>query len=366
MNAERVIRTDPAEWAISVAHDFKNLLFVITGHCQLLAQTMDDDDPRGVDLQAIMAASDRAVALTRELMAVGRGISTPDRRLDPNALVRGLVPLLRHLVGDGIRLDVRLAPGVSPVRINVTQLEQVVMNLVINARDAMSSQGVLTIATENRGDDWVVLSVVDTGTGLTKEAQGRMFDPGYTTKSEKGGTGIGLATSRAVVTANGGTMEVESAVGVGTAMRVVLPSANALAQAAAAEAETSGAGARERILLVDDEPAIRYLLANCLRVEGYQVMLASTGKEALDTYLNAGESIDLMVADINLPDMRGFDVASQLRTQRPDLGLVFISGVADPNDDSARAFEAPLLTKPFSMVDLRRVLRETLDARIAA
>jgi CheY-like chemotaxis protein len=366
MSAERVSQADPVEWAISVAHDFKNLLFVISGHSQLLAQTMGADDPRTHDLRAIMAASERGVALARELMAVGKGIATPDRRLDPNALVRGIVPLLEHLVGDGIHLELDLAADLWSIRINATQLEQVLMNLVINARDAMRNRGVLRIATANRGADHVELRVIDTGTGLSKEAQSRMFDPDYTTKREQGGTGIGLATARAVVTANGGTIEVDSTVGQGTTMSVVLPRAAALSEAAAAAAETSAAGLKERILLIDDEPAIRYLLANCLSHDGYQLLLAANGQEALDVYSGAGQAIDLVVADINLPDMRGCDVAAQLRKQRPDLGLVFISGAVDPDDATVRAFDAPLLTKPFSMGDLRRVLRETLDARVAA
>lgn len=358
---------------VGVAHDFKNLLFVITAHCQRLIQTLDPEDVRRRDAEAIAVAADRAVTLTRQILETGRATATPARPIDLNLLLGDLQGLLHGLVGERVSLTWSLSDRLWPLRINQTQLEQVVVNLAANARDAMPDGGELMIATENRvaeesgrSREWVVLTMRDSGIGMPPEVQARMFDPYFTTKGSEG-TGVGLATVKAIVQASGGRIEVESEPGRGTAISVVFPREATVLVMPSPPIVTSAAHAgsrsmRPRVLLVDDEPAVRDLLAHCLELEGYEAVVASTGREAIDVIGRGGSALDAVVSDINLPDVQGYEVANESRRQNPGVGVVLISGSSE-NVLARSGVTAPLLIKPFSLADFKRAIRCAVGER---
>ncbi len=356
---------------VGAAHDFKNLLFVIGVHTQRLLHALDAGDPRRRDVEAIAATAERALALSRQLLESGRGRVAPAPVLDTGLVLRGLEELLRCLCGPTVTVEMRMADGLWPLRVNGTQLEQVVTNLAVNARDAMPQGGLLSISAENRtirdasgARDVVVVTVRDTGTGIAPDVQARMFEPYFTTKGA-GGTGVGLATVRAIVADNGGHLEVESARDRGTAVSVVFPRAGEGRTAATAPARRPVMGTtRPRILLVDDEPGVRDLLAHCLELEGYEPIVAGTGEEALAIARRPDTLVDLLVTDMNLPDILGSDVAADLRQRDPGLGVVLISG--DAAAASEQASGGPVLMKPFSLVDFKRTVRGALASRRVA
>lgn len=360
-----------ASLALGVAHDFKNLLFIITAHCHRVLQATAVDDPRHASVEAIKTASDRALALTAHLLEAGRGAEPPVRHVDLNAIVGGLEGLLRCIVGPHVRLVLDLQKDPWPLRMNQTQIEQVIMNLATNARDAMPDGGTLVLATGNerlvagdgRSRDAVVLTARDTGRGMTPDVQARLFEPYFTTKGGRG-TGIGLATVNAIVLANGGHIDVASEPGAGTTFRVRLPRAVQAASPAARPLPQSAL--QRRVLLVEDEPAIRALLAQCLEAEGYDLVLAGSGAEALSLCMETEHAIDLVVADLNLPDVLGSEVASRLRSRTPDLPVVFMSGSLDTATQVAEVTRIPVLTKPFSLAEFNRAVRGALGTRTAA
>ncbi|MEQ1759058.1 MAG: ATP-binding protein [Vicinamibacterales bacterium] len=357
---------------VGVAHDFKNLLFVITAHCQRLIQTLDPEDIRRRDVEAIAVAADRAVALTRQVLEHGRAVAPPVRSIDLNLLLGELQGLLHGLAGERVRLAWSLTEDLWPLRVNQTQLEQIVVNLVANARDAMPDGGQLTISTENRVTnegrtrEWVVLTMRDTGIGMPPDVQARMFDPYYTTKGADG-TGVGLATVKAIVQASGGRIEVESASGAGTAISVVLPrDATVLVMPPPASTEANALRrerpARPRVLLVDDEPAVRDLLAHCLELEGYEAVVAATGQEAIDLIGRHTGALDALVTDVNLPDFPGQVVAAEMLRRSPGIGVVLISGSSEGVSRDACP-SAPLLMKPFSLADFKRAIASAVGDR---
>jgi two-component system, cell cycle sensor histidine kinase and response regulator CckA len=368
------LSTAPPSREVGVAHDFKNLLFVITAHCQRLIQTMDPEDARRRDAEAIAVAADRAVTLTRQLLEHDAASTPMPATINLNTLLRDLELLLRGVAGDRVVLRWALAEGVWPLRLHQAQVEQAVVNLVANARDAMPDGGELTIATENRTSadaggarSWVVLTVSDSGVGMAPEVQAQMFDPYFTTKGADG-TGIGLATVQAMVTAAGGHLEVQTAPGHGTAVSVVLPrDAQAIVPSApprlrAVERPRSG---RPRVLLVDDEPAVRDLLAHCLELEGYEAIVAATGTEALAHIGTPEGALDAVVTDLNLPDVSGAEVIEQSRRKNPAVGVVLISG-ASAATLAESGGGAPVLMKPFSLADFKRVIRRAVEQRRSA
>ncbi len=372
--AKRLPAESPApSLEVSVAHDFKNLLFVITAHCQRLIQTLDPEDARRRDAEAIAVAADRAVALTRQILEQGRATAPANRSIDLNLLLGDLQGLLRGLVGERVSLSWSLSEPLWPLRVNQTQLEQLVVNLAANARDAMPDGGDLVIATENRltedngrAREWVVLTMRDSGIGMPPEVKARMFDPYFTTKGADG-TGVGLATVKSIVQASGGRIEVTSAPGRGTSISLILPrEATVIVMPAPA---TPGAAVaprtrslRPRVLLVDDEPAVRDLLAHCLELEGYEAVVASTGQEAIDLIGRDGGALDAVVTDLNLPDVSGSEVVAESRRRNPSVGVVLISGASE-NALAECGVSAPLLMKPFSLADFKRVIRNAVGDR---
>jgi len=346
-----------------VAHDFNNLLTVILGSGEILDAALAADDPRRGRVGEILAASRRAAALTQQLLAFGRRQRLQPRVFDLNPTIVELQPILERLVGPRIHVDVDLAAVRATVRADRAQIEQVVLNLALNARDAMGERGRLAIATAD-GDAQpchVVLTVTDTGAGMSAEVQAHIFEPFYTTKEVGRGTGLGLATVYGVVTQSGGRIAVTSVPGSGTTFRIELPCVEGPAESSL-PAAAAPAGGSEAVLLVEDERAVRELVATALRERGYHVVEAADGEEALRLAADAHEPIDLLVTDVVMPAMGGPELARRLGASRPGLRVLFVSGHGG-DAVTAHDREAAFLQKPFGAEALARAVREVLDGQ---
>ena len=351
--------------AAGAAHDLRNLLFVVTAHCHRLLAAAEPGHPWKEDLHAIHDAADRCTTLAAQIVAEARIFEQSSRALDVNAAILGVEPLLAQLVGDAVALRLRLSPNSWPVSANTVQIEQVLLNLVVNARDAMPGGGTLTISTENRAvtgaapgqaSQFVVISVTDTGTGIEPAVQERMFEPYFTTKAPGAGTGVGLATVRNIAMIHAGHIEVSTAPGQGTTFRVVLPRA-----AAETWAPTSPGGPGDprtpslRILLVASEPSACAFLRTCLEQDGHQVTVVANGAEAIGWSGTTDRPADVIVASLFLPDLNGLDVAGRLRLIWPGAGVVFLSDGFDPIGELPEA--VPVLVKPFSAAAVAAAVR---------
>ncbi len=358
-----------------VAHDFNNLLTVIDGYAEmLLAQA---DGPARADLSAIRDAADRAGGLTRQLLAFSRHQTVKPRAVDLNELVGGIEEMLRRLIREDVNLQVQTRAEPATVRADPGQLEQVIVNLAVNGRDAMPDGGRLTLATDHvilACDDaarlglspggQVVLSVTDTGCGMPPEVQARAFEPFFTTKDQKG-TGLGLSTAYGIIRQAGGHIAVDSAPDAGSTFRVYLPAVAATADPRQADPSAERpAGGDETILLVEDDSAVRDLTARILTAAGYRTLVAANGQEAMDL-TRRHLTVDLLLTDVIMPGMNGRQVADQLAEIIPGLPVVFTSahthGILDERiEDAAVAF----IDKPFTAASLTRTIREALGPRI--
>jgi two-component system, cell cycle sensor histidine kinase and response regulator CckA len=365
-------QTEALSIATGAAHDLRNVLFVITAHCERLLGEMPAADPRIEDLRAIQDAVGRGVALTRQMLSDAAEEHAP-RSANVNDLIRGIVPLVTRLAGDGVTLTTALTPGTWPVSANPVQIEQIIMNLVMNAREAMPGGGRLVIATENRSiaggaadgaTQFVVISVSDTGSGIDPSVQDKIFEPFFTTRAASGGTGVGLATVRGIALSNGGHVEVSSAPGEGATFRVVLPRGEI--GGAVAPTEVAATSTATRILLVENERPIREYLHRLLSAEGYDVRVASSGTEALHVCDPSTAPIDLVLTDVHLPDVNGPDVAKRIQDRWPEVGVVFMSGGVETLDDLSERGRVPVLAKPFTTSDLVRAVRTVLTSRRVA
>ena len=356
-----------------VAHDFNNLLTVILGFGEGLMLDLPVEDKRRPAAVQIRAAARRAAALTQQLLAFGRRQRLELRELDLNGVLVELREILQRLVGDQVSLVVTPAARHSVVRADRGQKEQVLMNLALNARDAMPDGGTLRIGTRDlepgeRGASpaapMLELTVGDTGQGMSPEVQAHIFEPFYTTKEVGHGAGLGLASVYGTVTQTGGTIEVESAPGQGSTFRIHLPSmAGAGSAEPAAPAVATVPGGEETVLMVEDEPAVRGLVTEVLRRKGYRVLEAGDGQEALEMARRHAGPLHLLVADIVMPGMGGRDVARRLAAERPGLRVLLISGYGiEPGDPygGGPGLEA-FLQKPFTPAALARRVREILD-----
>jgi signal transduction histidine kinase/ligand-binding sensor domain-containing protein/CheY-like chemotaxis protein len=360
-----------------VAHDLNNLLTAVLGYSA--PSQLDGTVPRHIreDMHEIHKAGERAAALTRQLLAFARRQILESKLVDLNTVLLDLVKLLRRVIGENIELVTLTPPSTCPVLADPGQLEQVLVNLAVNARDAMPSGGKLVLETALQRVDgptagelglppgeYVVLAVRDNGTGMSHEVQQHLFEPFFTTKEKGKGTGLGLATCYGIVKQMSGHITAESAMGRGTTMRIYLPRAMGQIVADSRSSEASAPGGHETVLLVEDEPQVLALALRTLRDRGYRVLTATNGEEAMRVAAEAG-TIDLLLADVVMPLMGGIELHTSLAKQRPKLRVLFMSGYVDSSLPGAAALPAGsrLLHKPFTPVELARRVREELDAR---
>lgn len=360
-----------------VAHDFNNLLTVINGYSELmLAGTSTDDRSRG-PLSAIHDAGERAARLTEQLLAFSRKSMVEPRLVDLNQLVVESAKLIRRLIGEDIDLSVLTDPVPVHVVLDPGQLEQVLMNLAVNARDAMPVGGQLTIATRaieiRAGTEishtglapgqYASLRVTDTGCGMSSEVRDKIFEPFFTTKGVGKGTGLGLAVVHGVVQQSGGTITVESAVGAGTSFHILLPAVVDTTSGVRPKDASVVPRGDETVLVVEDEDAVRTLVQVALEGHGYSVIAASGGNQARELLLNYSGKVDLLVTDVIMPEISGRELALSLRASRPELRVLYMSGYTDDELDrhGLQGTTEQFIQKPFTPLGLARKVREILD-----
>jgi signal transduction histidine kinase/FixJ family two-component response regulator len=362
-----------------VAHDFNNLLTVIKGHSDLVLEHVEPADPIRGSCEQIRRVSDRAAALTRQLLAFSRCQMLQPKVLDLNELIIEMGKLLRRLLREDIEYNLRLGESLARVHADPGQIEQVLLNLTVNAADAMPSGGTLTIETQNihvddgharsrpglASGDFVMLSITDSGHGMTPDLRARIFEPFFTTKEEGKGTGLGLATVYGIVKQSSGYIDVQSAPGEGTRFDIYLPQVRGQVEAAAVEQRSNGALRRRgTVLVVEDQDDVRALTCEFLKSAGYQVLTAADGAEALAVGERCGKSIRVLVTDVVMPRMSGTEVARKLQDLLPDLKVVYTSGyldefVADQGGFAGNSF----LQKPFSRDALLREVDTLLSGK---
>lgn len=364
--------------ASGVAHDFNNLLTVILGFTEFVTEDPTIGDHHRRDLGETIKAARRASALTQQLLAFSRQQMLETIPLDLNKLITDMTGMLRRLIGEHIEVALALAPQLPLALSDRGQLEQVVMNLLVNARDAMPAGGRAIITTTYVelddsarvdepvvGGHYVLLSVSDNGTGMNAETQRRLFEPFYTTKDVGHGTGLGLSTVYGIVKQSKGYIFVDSTVGLGTTFRVYLPCADDAACIAQAGASASrpAAAVSETILLVEDEAAVREFSRRSLERQGYRVMVAENGNEADRMFAERAGDIDLLLTDVVMPGCGGPELLTRLRRRRADLKVLYMSGYTEQSAANEKAFRGgpPVLQKPFTAADLRRRVRDVLD-----
>ncbi len=366
-----------------IAHDFNNLLTAIRGYTELLIASLPVEDPRRQHGEQIRRCAERATSLTRQLLAFSRRQVLEPKTLDLNQIVSGLEDMLRRSIGEHIQLRVRGAPDLWPVKADPGQLEQAILNLVVNARDAMPQGGQLTIETANAELDptyagshapavpgqYAMVAVTDSGVGMDAQVRARLFEPFFTTKEQGKGTGLGLSTTYGIVKQSGGYIWCYSEPGRGSSFKIYLPR-TAEDRPAEAPAVSSAPTAPsehphdETILLVEDEPEVRALVLKLLKMQGYTVVAAANPDEALAITRDFQGVIDLMVTDVVMPGMSGRQLADRLASSRPDMRVLFVSGYTDDAIvhhgilDPGTAF----LQKPFTPQALARKVREVIEA----
>jgi PAS domain S-box-containing protein len=361
-----------------IAHDFNNLLTAILGYCNLLIEDLPPGSDMRADVEEIRKAGDRAAALTRQLLAFSRRQMLQPQPLDVGVLVAQMEKMVKRLAGGDIELTLTLDAGVPNVKADPASIEQVVINLVVNARDAMPAGGRLTIATSVEDLDesfaalhpgviagrYVRLAVSDTGAGMDAATRARIFEPFFTTKEQGKGSGLGLATVYGLVKQSGGYIWVDSAPGEGSVFKVFFPAMDQ--EADAAQQARSDASGSETVLLVEDEDTVRALACEVLRRNGYAVLEARQSLEALRLVERHQESIDLIVTDIVMSHMTGRDLAERIREGRPSMKVLFISGYVDHvSVQRELASGVPFLQKPFTPDAFARKVRDVLDGVVA-
>lgn len=358
-----------------IAHDFNNLLTIISGYSQLMITAVPPEERSAVE--QVLKASERAAQLTGQLLAFSRGQEWQPKPLILNQLIETISTMLRRLIGEHIELRLRLAPDLGAIYADAGQVDQVIMNLVVNARDAMAQGGKLVIETANvsftekdekrldvRRGTYVMIAVSDTGAGMSPETRAQVFDPFFTTKERGRGTGLGLSTVWRIVKQAAGALELESEVGRGTTVKVYFPlctPAEAV-KPVAGENTSETEGGRESILVIEDEEAVRRLVVATLKRRGYRVLVAENGKEALEI-AERQNHIDVILTDLIMPGMSGVQVASKLREKFPSAKILFMSGYTDqPTRAASGLAEATeVLQKPFTPTALSARIRELLD-----
>jgi signal transduction histidine kinase/CheY-like chemotaxis protein len=363
-----------------VAHDFNNILTAISGNAELAMGSLPPDAAARDDLDEIRAGVTRAATLTRQLLAFSRRQTLHPRVVDLNAVVAGCEPMLGRLIGEHIRLETHLARNISPILADPGQIEQVLVNLVVNSRDAMPGGGRVQIETTEvviavpdpirwpglSPARYVRLAVRDTGSGMDRDTRKRAFEPFFTTKAQGKGTGLGLATVYGIITQSEGSIFIDSEPGIGTTVAAYFRPTAAKASSALSPVSPSASrpvtGKGETILVVEDESAVREPLARALRQQGYVVLEAEDGVHGLEVSAQHAHAIDLVVSDVRMPRLIGPDMVAQLRAERPGLRAMFVSGYTSfDRGVPAPLIAAQLLEKPFTLPTLFRRVRAALD-----
>jgi PAS domain S-box-containing protein len=361
-----------------VAHDFNNLLTVITGRSAILLGRLKPDDPLRRSVEQIQKTADRAAGLTRQLLAFSRKQVLQRKVLDLNTTVEEISGMLHRLIGEDVELLLALGPRAGHVNADPGQLEQVLMNLAVNARDAMPRGGTLGIETDrvelvaappDRPDalpagPYAVLRVMDTGVGMDAATLGRIFEPFFTTKEPGKGTGLGLSMVHGVVRQHGGAIQVRSVLGGGTTFEIYLPQVEAAGGTSRVDEPTGRETAgRETILLVEDEDDVRALAREVLERQGYSVLEASDGPRALRQFETGSDRIDLVLTDVVMPRMSGRELVDRVRALRPQTRVLYMSGYTEDAivRHGVRDASTVLLGKPFAPGDLLAKVREVLD-----
>jgi two-component system cell cycle sensor histidine kinase/response regulator CckA len=362
-----------------VAHDFNNLLTVIAGYADLALKQIGEDNPARKGIEEIRKAGDRASSLTRQLLIFGRGQPTRLEVVDLSRIVINFEQMLRRLIVEDIELVANLVKDPVPVKVDVGQIEQVIMNLVVNARDAMPQSGRITIETGVKqlpeddpiaqagglGTFYAFLSVADTGVGIDDQVRARLFEPFFTTKEAGRGTGLGLSVIYGIVRSHHGHLRLHSETGRGSVFEVYLPLTEELPEPAQEPPPAQDAPrTKATILLVEDSPEVRMLMRDILANLGYLVLEAGNGQEAIRVAEDHPERIDLLVTDIVMPELGGIELAERLLQNRPQLRVLYVSGYADQETASRAlgALSVAYLQKPFSLTELARKVESMISA----
>lgn len=360
-----------------IAHEFNNLLNVVIGYADMMRRKLPAGDPLHRNVEQILHAGDKAAALTRQLLAFSRTQVLQPTVQDPAQLINDIAPVVRSVMGRRAEIVLEIDPQVGRITADRSQIEHALMNLVVNAKDAMPEGGRLTLEARNAEPDdvralesdpslprgrYVMLAVSDTGTGMTAEVQSRALEPFFTTKGRANARGLGLSTVYGLVRQSNGLLRVESEPGRGTTVAIYLPLVDG-----AGKPETPAPrevrGASEVILLVDDDAAMRELLSESLRSAGYSVMAAASGSEALRQAAAKEQPIDLLLTDVMMPGMSGTELAARVRQLRPSARVVYMSGATrDALRQRDQTIDGPFLWKPFSTEELTHTVRQVLEA----
>jgi PAS domain S-box-containing protein len=364
-----------------VAHDFNNLLSVILSYAGFVADAVRDREQAFADVEEIRKAGERAASLTRQLLVFSRKQVLQPQVIDLNQLARDCEKMLRRLIGEDIELVQRLAADIGPIKADPGQVEQVIMNLVVNARDAMPGGGKLTIETSNveigkkysvrdaavKPGQYVMLVVTDTGVGMDDDTKQRLFEPFFTTKEVGKGTGLGLSTVYGIVRESGGSIWVFSELGIGTTFKIYFPRLlERTSQAVRAKISDRPEAGTEAILLVEDDRSVRRLAVRVLRGAGYEVVEAGDGNEALRSFEQRAGDFQLLLTDVVMPNMSGRQLAERLSRMQPGIKILYMSGYTDNAIERHGVLDpdTAFIGKPFTGKDLSKKVREVLDAKV--
>ncbi|HHL39910.1 MAG TPA: PAS domain S-box protein [Deltaproteobacteria bacterium] len=372
--------------ASAITHDFNNLLTTIIGYTELAMAQIGEDGPAASDLAMVMEASNRAAELTRQLLLFSRKHSTSHSSLDPGTTIETMEKMLRRLMGANIEFSVEVPPELWQINGDERKIEQVLMNLAVNAKDAMPEGGTLRLRAENlyldrnrcrffpeaRPGRYVCITVEDTGIGMDRETVEHIFEPFFTTKSDEKGTGLGLSVVYGIMKEHGGWVDVASRPGGGTIFRLYFPARAERRSAGTREggrrSELAGLrGNGECVLLVEDEESVRNYTAKALRENGYRVLAVSKASEAADAFDRDDELFDLVLSDVVLPDMTGLELVEELSSKRPGIGILLTSGYSATSEPSLIAMEKKgysFLAKPFTLPKLLKAVKDSLDPRV--
>jgi len=358
-----------------VAHDFNNILTVIHGNAEMISEKLHTKDLMQDGLSLILEMVVRGTSLTRQLLAFSKRQPQLPEVVNINSVVSAMTKMLRRLVSEDVEIEYNLAADIPNVLIDTGQLEQVLMNLVVNSRDAIPDGGKITVetayvnCTEEMWQDgsklpvgkYCMLAVVDTGTGMTDQIKQRIFDPFYTTKSVGKGTGLGLSTAHGIVMQSGGYMKVETEAGNGTTMKVYLPAVDEKAHVKPKSLKEENIGGTETILLVEDESAIRLMTEQILRLHGYNILTAGNGKEAELVVEQHGNALHLILTDVVMPYLGGPALVKNVREKYPEMKVLFMSGYTnEASDETLKERIVPFLPKPFGSKELLLAVRAAL------